>query len=200
MLHELGLAYETREIITRTATMEDPDFVALTKRSKIPFLQDGDLTMGESAAIVTHLADRYRGQGVFAPEPATDERARFDELCFFTMMELDALLYVLRRHEGLPSIYGESKVACDAARDYFRRQAADIERNFEDGRSHLMGDDFCAADLLLTTCLAWARLSGIELSETLARYCDLVTARPAYAKAYEVNFTAKAMAALLASS
>ena len=40
----------------------------------------------------------------------------------FIAMELDATsLYVLRRHEGLPEIYGEAPTANRAARDYFDR-------------------------------------------------------------------------------
>lgn len=199
MLHELDLEYETREIITRTETMDDPEFVALTQRTKIPFLQDGDFAMGESAAIVTALADRYRDRTILAPEAGTLERARFDELCFFIMVELDALLYVLRRHEGLPAIYGASEVACKAARAYFLRQAGDIERNFSDGRPYLMGDAFCGADLLLTTCLDWARVSQIEVGETLSSFRDRVAERPAYGEAMAVNFTPAALAAIQAA-
>ena len=196
MLHELGLEYETREIITRTDTMNEPDFLALTKRGKIPFLEDGPVAIGESAAMVQYLADRYRDRVQLAPEPGSDARARFDELCFFIMVELDALLYVLRRHEGLPEIYGESEIACEAARAYFLRQATDIEHSLADGRPHLLPQGFSGADLLLVTCLDWARFVGIQLSETLTTYRDTIAQRPAYAEAMKVNFPPAAIAAL----
>jgi glutathione S-transferase len=189
MLHELGLPYETREIIPRTDTMNDPDFLALSRRGKVPILEDGDLVIGESGAIVFYLADHYRHHAVLAPEPATRERARFDDACLFILTELDAPLYVIRRHEGLPDIYGAAPTAVIAARDYFERQATEIERRLWGNRPHLLGDDFSAADLLLATCLAWARVVGILLSDTLSDHLSRCSARPAYHAAFARNFT-----------
>lgn len=200
MLCELGLRYETREIITRSETMNDPDFLALTQRGKIPFLQDGEVAIGESAAMVQYLADRYRERVVLAPEPGSDARARFDELCFFIMVELDALLYVIRRHEGLPEIYGRSAVACEAARQYFLRQAADIERSLAQGREHLMPEGFSGADILLVSCLEWALFADIPLSERLSTYRAAIVQRPAYAEAAKANFPPAALAALRGAS
>ena len=91
-LQELGLAYETRPLIPRTKRMDDPEFRRLTLRGKVPFLEDGDVAIGESGAIVFHLADRYRDRGPLAPERATAERAVFDDLCLFILTELDAPL------------------------------------------------------------------------------------------------------------
>ena len=47
MLAELGLAYETKPILTRTAMMDEPDFRALSERNKIPLLEDSDLALGK---------------------------------------------------------------------------------------------------------------------------------------------------------
>jgi glutathione S-transferase len=196
MLCELGLPYETREIITRSESMHDEGFVALTQRGKVPFLEDGDVAIGESAAMVQHLADRYRDRVVLAPERGSTPRARFDELCFFIMVELDALLYVLRRHEGLPDIYGHSPEACEAARGYFQRQARDIERCLEDGRPHLLGDGFSGADILLVSCLDWAQFAKVPVSEGLRSYRDRVAERPAFATAMKANFPPAAVASL----
>ena len=206
MLAELGLTYETREIITRTETMNSADFRALSGRSKIPLYEEGDLMIGESAAIVLFLADRYRGhrsgdeRTELAPEPGTDDRARHDELCFFIMTEMDALLYLIRRHAGLPGIYGESEVAVDSAKTYFLRSATEIERRLADGRRHLMGADFTVADLLLKTCLDWAGFVQIPLPDSLAAYASAIAERPAYALAMQKNFTPAALAALSAPS
>jgi len=196
MLCELGLAYESREIIPRTETMSDPEFLKVSDRGKVPILEDGDVVIGESGAIVMHLADRYREHGVFAPEPGSDARAYSDELCLFGLTELDAALYVIRRHEGLPHIYGEAPNATQAARDYFRRQAREIEAKLADGRPHLLGDAFEIADLLVASCLGWARFVGIELGELLNAYLSRATDREGYRQAVLRNFTPAAVAAL----
>jgi glutathione S-transferase len=197
MLHELGLDYETRAVIPRSAEMADPELERWTLRHKIPFLEDGEIRIGESGAIVFHLADRYRDRAVLAPEPGTAQRAHYEELAFFVLMELDATaLYVLRRHEGLPDVYGEAPAACIAARGYFTRMAGEIERRLADGRPHLLGDDFTAVDVLLTSCLMWAQFIGIALADVLAAYRDRIAARPAFGRAMAVNFPPEALAAL----
>jgi glutathione S-transferase len=210
MLAELGLPYETRDIITRSKDMEAAEFRALSKRGKIPLYEDGDLMIGESAAIVLFLADRYRGvrpvEGdgpplpSLAPEAGTDDRARHDEICFFIMTEMDAPLYVIRRHAGLPEIYGESPVAVQAAKEYFLRSTTEIERRLEDRRPFLMGEAFTVADLLLKTCLDWAAFVQISLPDSLAPYSASLGERPAYAVARTKNFTPAALAALAPSS
>lgn len=197
LLCELGLDYETVALLPRSDGMNDPEFLRRNPRRKIPFFEDGDLRIGESGAIVLHLADSYRDRGVFAPEPGTPERAVFHELAFFILTELDATtLYVLRRHEGLPDEYGAAPVACDAARAYFLRQVAEMERRLADARPFLMGDAFSAVDILLASCLAWAQFSKIALSEPLVAYRDRAAARPGFAKAMAVNFPPEALAAL----
>lgn len=197
-LAELALDYETRPLLTRTPAMEDPEFRALSQRGKIPILEDGDLVVGESAAISIHLADRFRDrlEVPLTPPPGTRERSMHDDLCFFIMTEMDALLYVLRRHEGLPEIYGEAESACRAARDYFRRSAGEMERRLAQASPHLLGDAFRIPDLLLKTCLDWARLCRIELPDRLADYSQTIGSREAYRRALAINFPPEALAAL----
>jgi glutathione S-transferase len=199
MLHELGLDYETRAIIPRSAGMEDPDLLRFTLRRKIPFLQDGEIAIGESGAITFYLADRYRDRARLAPDPGTPERARFEELAFFVLMELDATaLYVLRRHEGMPDVYGAAPEACAAARGYFSRMLGEIERRLADGRPHLLGDAFSAVDVLLSSCLAWAQFVSIPFDEPLAAYHARTAERLAFRRAMSVNFPPEALAALAA--
>lgn len=112
------------------------------------------------------------------------------------MVELDAILYVIRRHEGLPDVYGEAPVATRAAREYFLRQVAQLEKRLSDGRPHLMGEAFGVADLLLMTCLEWARFADIPLSDRLEEYQQAIRERPAYRRAIANNFPPAAIAAL----
>ena len=197
ILHELGLPFEHEQIITRTDGMNSPAFLKLSQRGKIPLLEDGDLMIGESAAICLHLADRYRNHGAFVPDAGSIDRARHDELCWFTMTEIDAILYTIRRHEGLPEIYGASEVAVEAAKEYALRSFGEMERRLSDGRPHLLGEDFMVADLLVKTCLDWATaVCKIPLPESLAAYGQRIAARPAYSTAMAQNFPPEVMAAL----
>ena len=128
----LDLKYEVRAIQTRTPEMEGPEYRAVNPRGKIPTLIDGDLTLTESPAIVAYLAERYSTpERRLIPEDIA-ARASYFEWMSFASMELDATsLYVLRRHEDLPEIYGVAPEACTAARAYFDRMlgAAALRRN-----------------------------------------------------------------------
>lgn len=196
MLEELSLPYETVAILPRSQAMHEDAFQRLNGRSKVPVLEDDALVIGESGAILFHLADRYRERGSLAPPPASAERARFDDLCLFALTELDATLYVIRRHEGLPGVYGEAPTACAAARQYFERQAGEIERTLADGRPHLLGADFSAADLLVTTCLDWAAFVSVPFPATLEPYRRRVGEREACKRAMATNFPPAAFEAL----
>jgi glutathione S-transferase len=116
------------------------------------------------------------------------ERARYDEWAYFVMTELDATsLYVVRRHLGLPEIYGAAPIAVESALAYFQLQIGSVVAALNDGRAWLMGDRFTGADILMTTCLTWATRLRQPLADSLLRYRDRATARPAYAAAVAAN-------------
>jgi glutathione S-transferase len=109
---------------------------------------------------------------------------------------MDSALYIIRRHDGLPEIYGDSSVAVQAARAYFSRSLEEIKRRLRDGRPYLLGDDFNVADLLLKTCLDWAGFVQISLPDSLESYSTALGGRAAYAAAMKKNFTPASTAAL----
>jgi glutathione S-transferase len=187
-LRELGLPYHCRPILSRSGETTTPQFTAVNPRQKIPALVDGDFIITESAAIITYLSTTYA-----TPDNAlvpTDPlgRARYDEWAYFILTELDATsLYVVRRHQGLPGIYGEAPVAVDAALTYFQRQVGSVAATLNDGRPWLMGDRFTGVDMLLTTCLTWATGLKQPLAASLVDFRDRAIARPAYVAAAAAN-------------
>lgn len=190
-LRELGLAYRSEAIVPRSEAMQRPEFRKVDRRGKVPILEDAGIVIGESAAIVLYLADRYRGQGhpLGVPPDDCEARAAYYDSAFFITTELDATsLYIVRRHEGLPQVYGEAPVAVQSAREYFLRGLSHIEGRLSDGRPYLLGDDFRAPDLLLTTCIDWAGAIGIELPAVLSAYRERIAVRPAYRSAMDENY------------
>lgn len=188
VLQELGLAYETRPIGSRSGETRTPEYKQLNPKEKIPALQDGELTVTESAAIVTYLAEKYGEPFGLIPPPATPQRAAYYEWSFFTMMELDALsLYTMRRHSGLADIYGEAPNAIRAARESFAKQVLVADRKLALQGPFILGNTFTAADILFTTCLVWADRYDLPSTETLMNYKRLTTSREAHRAAIEAN-------------
>ena len=117
-LAELQLEYEIESIKTRTESMDRNDFLAVSPGRKIPALSHGGIELTESGAIVRYLMREFDRQAWDAAAAA-----RRDRWTFFALTEIDATaLYVIRRHAGLPEIYGEAPLAVTAARDYATRQ------------------------------------------------------------------------------
>lgn len=187
MLHELELPFEHRPIRSRSGETLTDEYTALNPSQKIPTLQDGGLTMSESAAIVNYLATQYGAAKHLAPPVAPRERARYDHWCFFVMMELDAnTLYIIRRHVDLTEVYGEAPNAVRTARECYLKQAAAAAVRLGRG-PYCLGERFSGADILLTSSLVSALKREIELPPRLHDYLRLTTARPAYRRAVDDN-------------
>lgn len=189
MLHELGLPYVSKPIGPRTGETLTDEYRAINPKQKVPALQDGDFQLTESAAMVTYLADAYgAAKGLSLPTDAK-MRARYNEWCFFLMTELDATsLYVVRRHEGLPDLYGEAPVAVSSAKTYAKKYLDVADDLLAAAGSHALGEKFSAADILLTTCLDWAVGIGLEIRENSADYRSRMQAREAYQDAAKINY------------
>ncbi len=188
ILHELGLEYEKRPIGSRTGETKRPEFVKLNPREKIPVLQDGELTVTESAAIVTYLGETYGGSTGLVPPVGTPERAAYYEWCFFTMMELDATtLRLVRVHVGLKEIYGEAPNAVRAAFEGFEKQVQVAHLKLAERGPFILGDTFTGADILLTTCIVSGHNYKLKLSDVLLDYMNRTTSRDAYQRALVAN-------------
>jgi len=109
-------------------------------------------------------------------------------LCFYAATELDATsLYVMRRHGALKQIYGESQVAMESAAAYFATQLRHAEQALQDGRPFLVGGRLTTADILLTTCLAWAANYQVPVTAACHAYLERITSRPAYRAGLAAN-------------
>ncbi len=197
MLLELGLEYECHPIQARSGETRSEEFLKLNPKHKIPVLRHGDLVLSESPAIIGYLAETFpTPDGFFVPsDPA--RRATLNEWCFFIMMELDCVsLYVIRRHGDLSEIYGEAPAAVAAAKAYFSDLAGAMVKKLPDGFETLMPEGMSIADILLSTCILYAGICGIEMPDALLEFQQRITRRPAYRRAFERNFPERSLEAL----
>ncbi len=184
-LAEVGVDYDARLIGSRTGETQTQEFLARNPKGKIPVLEDGELVLTESAAIVRYLLERYGSGSLQSPI----ERARYDEWQSFILMELDAhTLYVMRKHGDLKDLYGDAPAAMQTASDGFVRQVAVADARI--ARSpYLLGDSFTGVDLLLATCLDWAVAYRVPITATLDAWRRRQRDRPAYQAARKINFS-----------
>ncbi len=188
-LHELGLAYRTEPIQSRSGQTQTDAYAGVNPKQKVPYLHDGALGLSESAAITNYLFDRYGGTAdIYCPE-TPEARAKSDEWCYFIMAELDAhSLYIIRRHGDLHAIYGAAPEAVASARDYFLKQIGAVQPELAAIKSYLLGDRLAAADILLSTVLIWANRYGLPLSDEAMAYCRRTIGRDAFQSAFKRNY------------
>jgi glutathione S-transferase len=188
MLLELGLDYESRLVQSRSGETLTDEFRVINPRHKIPVLQHGSLVLTESAAIVQYLSETFGDPAkVYIPNDARG-RAALNEWCYFVMTELDASsLYVVRRHEGLASLYGHAPAAVDSAKAYFLHNLEAMTPRIPES-GYLFGDLLSTADILLMTCLDWASAVDIALFPRVLDYRQRMAQRRAYREALKRNF------------
>lgn len=188
ILAELELDYVTRPMTSRSGETSTDQYSHINPSQKIPTFQDGYFTLSESAAIVNYVATRYGQAFDLAPPTDPQQRALYDQWCFFVMMELDAhTLYVIRKHGDLSNIYGEAEQAIRTAREGFQKQANAAAKRLDQLGPYVLGARFSGADILLTSCLNGALRRSIELPDILHRYLERTTHRTAYSQAMRAN-------------
>ena len=189
LARELGVDYELKPIQPRTGETRTPEYLALNPRHKVPLLCHGELVLSESAAILSYLTEAFEVPDWFYLPADKEARAKLDEWCFFIMSELDANgLYTMRRHGDLKAIYGDAPVAVDAGRDYFLHQLETMEGRIRGAGEYLMGARISVADILMVSCLDWARWYQIPLPNYLLAYQRKLGSRPAYLQSFKENY------------
>ena len=123
---------------------------------------------------------------VFLPKSPAD-KGRADEWSYFAMMELDAVLYTIRRHKFLSEIYGEAPVAVTVAGEYCQKQIAAVAPAIAKADPYLFGDKISAADILLSTTLDFAERYEVQLPQPCRSYRDRALARTAFLTAKARN-------------
>lgn len=188
-LEELGLEYRCQHVALDRGEGQTAEHLARHPDGKVPVIDDGELTLFESAPICRYLAEQY-GDGSLLPESAA-ERAQVDQWLSFIVTEIEQPLWLQAKHKfALPQDKRVPSVLPTAAWE-FQRALLALERRYK-GQETLVGETFTLADLFLTHTLTWAASMKHRLSDPLAVYRARHADRPALARAVEKERAAAA--------
>lgn len=177
-LRELDVPFEAKRVSIMKGENRTPEFLAINPFAKIPALVDGDLTLTESMAICTYLADKYPEKGL-APKPGTRERALHDQWASFAISELEQPLWRITRHKFAYPEEKRSQAEIALAGEDFHKIAKTFEPFVKSG--HLVADRFTTADILVVYALKWADMFGLLAPHAgLVSYMQTHMARPAF--------------------
>jgi len=182
LCEELGLDYDlklyTRDPVTRLAP---PDYGALTPFGTAPVITDGDLVLGESAAILDYIVTTY-GDGRLRLAPDHPNYAHYLFWFHFANGSLvPATMIDMVAHRLGPD--AQAKTASLRARG--DRAFEMVEARLGEA-PYFAGDEFTAADILMLFPLTTGRIFAprdLAPFPNLRAYLQRIGARPAYARA-----------------
>ena len=181
-LEELGQDYRCQHVALEKGEGQSAEHLARHPDGKVPVLEDGELTLFESAPICRYLAEEY-GDGNLLPAD-TKERAQVDQWLSFIVTEIEQPLWLQAKHTfALPRDKRVPAVLPTAAWE-FQRALQALERRYH-GQEMLVGDTFTLADVFLAQTLSWAISMKHRMPEPLDIYRKQHMQRPAIARAMQ---------------
>jgi len=198
LLEEMGLPYRLRRVDLLAGIENDPEFLAINPAGFIPALQDGDVTMVESIAIMEYLMSRY-GPTPLAPAVHDPAFPAYQQFLHLGEAGLAASIYFVVGALNFGPADQRDNWSAGQALSVYRSRLGLVTRQL--ARSpYLAGERFTAADISVTYALQLAqRAGGVTLGEVEGAYVARTTGRDAYQRAMESCVDTKEWVAKLAA-
>lgn len=180
-LEELGLSHTYRFVDLLKGEQRSAEFRALNPSGKVPVLEDGELQLPESGAILRYLGENY-GIGKILPQDK-GQRARVDQWLFWQATEGGPVLIkpfflrLMERMQGTPpddAAFQQAVQACDVPLKHLDEALA--------GKNFLVGDSLTIADIALAESIFQLQMVGVGVSkfENVQRWFTGISERPAF--------------------
>jgi glutathione S-transferase len=178
LMEETGLPYERVLTDISTGAQKSPDYLKINPMGKVPALADGDAVLGEAAAIIAYVADRYP-ETKLAPAVTDPRRARYLQWLFFSPSCIEPALIQLFTKLEVPS----STAAWGSASQVFDVLDAALSKG-----PWILGEEFSGADIAIGSGLNFAvRLfKMVPPRPSFDAYIERCVARPAFQRAEKI--------------
>lgn len=177
LLEELGLPYDINKMSFHPKDLKSDEHRARHPLGRIPVLEDGDVTIWESGAIVEYIIERHKNGGL---KPAVDDPRYPQYLQWFHYCEgmvMPPVNTIVVQTILLPEDRRDATVLGQAQR--LLTKALAPVNDALDGKEYLIGD-FSGADIMLGhACFMSNRLGCVPDEYThLKGYVQRVSERP----------------------
>lgn len=182
LLEELELPYELNRMDFSPQDLKSDEHRARHPLGRVPVLDDGDVSLFESGAIVEYILERHKNGGL---KPAVDSPLFPEYLQWFHYCEgmvMPPVNTIVVQTLLLPPDRRD-ETALGQAQRLLTKALAPVEEALA-GREYLIGD-FSAADVMLGhACFMSNRLGCVtDDMVNLKGYVERIAARPAFDKA-----------------
>ena len=194
LLEEMRLAYRLRPVDLLAGVKQDTEFLAINPAGFIPAIQDGDVTMVESIAILEYLMARY-GPTPLAPVPHDPAFPAYQQFLHLGEAGLAASIYFVSGARNIAPEPERWNWSAGQALRVFESRLGLVRQQL--GRSpYLAGEAFTAADISVTYALQLAQRGvGFVLGDAERDYVARTSGRDAYQRAMDACPATKDLAA-----
>ena len=197
LLEEMGLAYRVRPVDLLSGEA-DAEFMAINPAGYIPVLQDGDVSMVESIAIMEYLMARY-GPTPLAPDPHDAAFPAYQQFLHLGEAGLAASAYFVNSARNLAPESERDNHTARHALETFETRLRLVTRQLARA-PYMAGDSFTAADISVAYALNLAKNGAlIPLGEAESAYLARNRARDGYRRALDACQATKAWIARVES-
>ena len=184
LFNELGLSYELKHYKVGAPELRTPEYLQIHPMGRVPVLEDGDVRLHESGAIVQYILAKY-GEGRLVPEVTSPEFATYLQWLHYAEGMIMPQVNIIVVETILLPEERRNPVNADRARKLITRALAAVEAGLA-GREFLAGE-FSGADITTGhACIVSSRL-GVDISDkpNLSAYVERLQARPTLKAAWD---------------
>ncbi len=182
LLEELGLEYEVNIMPFTKEGLKSTEHRARHALGRVPVLEDGDISIFESGAIIDYVLERHKNGGLKPGSDAPEFPFYLQWFHFCEGMVMPPMNQIVVQTILLPPDRRDETVL-NQAKNLLTKSLAPVNENLAD-KDYLIGD-FSAADMMLGhSCFMANRLGCVNdemfnIKDYVARIAD----RPAFQKA-----------------
>jgi glutathione S-transferase len=177
LCEELGVPYELHSYDREPSMAAPPEYKALTSFGTAPVIQDGDLMLGESGAIVEYICRKHAdGRLILGPD-----HADFADFLFWFHFANGSIVPAFM----IEHITNAAGIPAGPSPTRGERVTAMIEARLGES-PYFAGDEFTAADVMNLLPRFAERLDLSDLPN-IRGYLERVTARPAWKRTAELR-------------
>jgi len=186
LLEELGLPYEINKMAFHPKDLKSDEHRPRHPLGRVPVLDDGDVSIFESGAIIEYVIERHKNGGLKPDVSAPEFPEYLQWFHYCEGMVMPPINTIVVQTILLPEDRRDM-TALGQAQRLLTKSLAPVETALT-GRDYLIGD-FSAADLMLGHACFMANRNGCVSDEmnNMRRYISHIESRSAFKKAIEMQ-------------
>ena len=182
LLEELNMEYELEILPFTKEGLKSPEHRARHALGRVPVIEDGDISIFESGAIIQYILDKYDDKGLKPAVESNDYPYYLQWFHYCEGMVMPPMNQIVVQTILLPPDRRDETVLNQATN--LLSKALMPVNDFLENKNYLIGD-FSAADCMLGhSCFMSNRFGTVsDDMENIKRYVSNIESRPAFQKA-----------------